>query len=98
MSKVQYTAEEIQTISRLRDEGKTARQIGEAVGRTAGAIAVQLSKMRQQKRENTPPHREMSPREMIKHLYNLGYRIENNQLVCYTKNVVKIQDIIHGTD
>jgi len=35
---------------------------------------------------------------MIKHLYNLGYRIENNQLVCYTKNVVKIQDIIHGTD
>ena len=41
---------------------------------------------------------EMSPRQMIKKLYDLGYRIENNQLVCYTKNVVKIQDIIHGTE
>lgn len=55
MSKAQYTAEELQTIARLKDEGKTAKQIGESVGRTAGAIAMQLSKMRQQKRENTPP-------------------------------------------
>jgi hypothetical protein len=38
----------------------------------------------------------MTPREMIKALYNLGYRIENNQLVCYVKQTVKIQDIING--
>lgn len=37
----------------------------------------------------------MTPREMIKALYNLGYRIENNQLVCYVKQTVKIQDIIN---
>jgi len=39
---------------------------------------------------------EMSPREMIKKLYNLGYRIENNQLVCYVKQTVRLQDIING--
>ena len=38
----------------------------------------------------------MTPREMIKALYDMGYRIENNQLVCYVKQAVKIQDIING--
>lgn len=57
-------------------------------------------------KEEAPPHKddvkpevkakEMTPREMIKKLYNLGYRIENNQLVCYVKQTVKIQDIING--
>jgi len=40
--------------------------------------------------------KEMSPREMIKRLYDMGYRIEDNQLVCYVKKTVKIQDIIMG--
>ena len=38
----------------------------------------------------------MAPREMIKALYDMGYRIENNTLVCYQRNIVKIQDIING--
>lgn len=38
----------------------------------------------------------MTPREMIKALYDMGYRIENNQLVCKVTRVVKIQDIING--
>lgn len=38
--------------------------------------------------------RDMSPREMIKKLYDLGYRIENNQLVCYVKQTVQVRDII----
>ena len=42
------------------------------------------------------PVLQMSPREMIKKLYDLGYRIENNQLVCYVKQKVNIQDIISG--
>ena len=44
--------------------------------------------------ENPQP-KSMSPREMIKALYDMGYRIENNQLVCYVKQTVKMQDIIH---
>lgn len=36
----------------------------------------------------------MTPRDMIKALYDMGYRIENNQLVCYVKQVVKVSDII----
>ena len=40
--------------------------------------------------------KELQPREMIKKLYDMGYRIENNQLVCYQKVVVKVNDIING--
>lgn len=35
-------------------------------------------------------------REMIKYLYNLGYRIEDNRLVCYVKQTVNVKDIING--
>ena len=38
--------------------------------------------------------REMTPREMIKKLYDIGYRIEDNQLVCYVKQPVNVKDII----
>lgn len=104
-----FTPEENNKIQRLYDEGKTAKEIGEAVGRTAGSIAQQVYNLRKLAKENdteqvgilhtnapTVKLVELTPRQMIKKLYDLGYRIENNQLVCYTKNVVKIQDIIHG--
>ena len=42
------------------------------------------------------PAKPMSPREMIKKLYDLGYRIENNQLVCYVRQKVNMEDIISG--
>ena len=38
----------------------------------------------------------MTPREMIKSLYDMGYRIEDNHLVCYVRQTVKLQDIING--
>jgi hypothetical protein len=41
-------------------------------------------------------HTEMSPREMIKHLYSLGYRIKNNELVVLVEQKVNIKDIING--
>ena len=40
--------------------------------------------------------KDFSAREMIKHLYNLGYRIEDNKLVCYVKQAVNVKDIING--
>ena len=39
-------------------------------------------------------HTEMSPREMIKHLYTLGYRIKNNELVVLVEQKVNIKDIL----
>ena len=33
---------------------------------------------------------------MIKYLYDRGYRIEDNTLVCLVKQKVKLQDIING--
>ena len=38
----------------------------------------------------------MTPREMIKHLYTLGYRIKNNELVVLVEQRVNIKDIING--
>ena len=44
----------------------------------------------------TTKPKELTPREMIKKLYDMGYRIENNQLVCIQKVVVKLQDILNN--
>lgn len=35
-------------------------------------------------------------REIIKHMYNIGYRIENGCLVCMVKQKVNLNDIING--
>lgn len=39
---------------------------------------------------------DFSPRDIIKHLYKLGYRIEDNKLVCYVKQQVNVKDIINN--
>ncbi|MBR6347458.1 MAG: hypothetical protein IKR80_00735 [Spirochaetales bacterium] len=40
--------------------------------------------------------KDFQARDMIKHLYNMGYRIENNQLVCLVKQAVNLKDIINS--
>lgn len=37
----------------------------------------------------------ISPRDIIKHLYNLGYRIEDGELVVIEKKVVNIKSVLH---
>lgn len=37
---------------------------------------------------------DFQPREIIKYLYNLGYRIENNRLVYVHRQVINIKNII----
>ena len=39
---------------------------------------------------------DFTPREIIRYMYNLGYRIEDNKLVCVVKQVVNVKDIING--
>ena len=45
---------------------------------------------------NTPIEKEITPREMIKRLYDLGYRIMDNMLVVLVPQPVKLNDIING--
>lgn len=105
-----YSKEELETITKLYDEGHTAAEIAELTDRTTASIYTTLSKIRKGKMtpgqaaaktqtvETIAPSksRELSPREMIKKLYDLGFRIENNQLVCYVKQTIKLQDIIQN--
>lgn len=39
---------------------------------------------------------DFSPRELIKNLYDRGYRIENGRLICIVHQVVNLKDIING--
>lgn len=41
-----WTAEEEQTIIRMWNEGKTARQIGETMNRTAGSVGLRINTLR----------------------------------------------------
>lgn len=40
--------------------------------------------------------KDFNPRDIIKYMYDLGYRIENNELVCMVKQKVNLKDIING--
>ena len=40
--------------------------------------------------------RDMTPREMIKRLWDMGYRIENNKLVVITRTEVNLADIVRN--
>lgn len=39
---------------------------------------------------------DFTPREMIKHLYNLGFRIKNNEIVMIIEKKIKLSDILNG--
>lgn len=39
---------------------------------------------------------DFNPRDMIKYLYNLGFRIKNNKLVCIIEKTVNLKDIIEN--
>ena len=93
------------------DEGKTGREIAEIIGRSTSSIYHIIYNMRHNPAPSPEKHEavgiiangnqslrpvlKMTPREMIKALYDMGYRIENNKLVCYQKVEVKLQDIIN---
>lgn len=93
-----WTQQEKELVLKLRADGLTYWQIGTRIGRTA--VAVQTFIKRQPAAAATAAEspaksqRAMTPRQMIKALYDLGYRIEENQLVVVKREVVKHSDII----
>lgn len=85
--------------------GRTTKSINNLVSRMGwtkkkgGLFSDKKSVAALQEQVATPAPKEktlkdFTAREMIKYLYNLGYRIENNTLVCYVKQAVNVKDII----
>lgn len=54
----------------------------------------QIKPVQPQQKEKTL--KDFQARDMIKYLYDLGYRIEDNKLVCYVKQTVNVKDIINA--
>ena len=97
-----YTEEDIKKILNLRKAGKSQRQIAIELGRSNGSVANILwaydhfNRIYNLDGREQAPKAKMTYRDMIKALYDAGYRIEDNQVVCYVRQVVKIGDIVNG--
>lgn len=96
-------------IIRLREVGYTTGEIAEITGIPRGTITARLSSMKanvnsheketQQVKQVAIPQKEKTlndfqPRDMIKHLYKLGYRIKDNSLYVMTLQKVNIQSVL----
>lgn len=102
-----WTKEEDENILRLKEKGFSSKQISEVLKfRTVRAIEQRCYRLMH---TNESPDREVlqpaqrrvtledfTPREIIKHLYDLGYRIEEGRLVLVQRTVVKLGDILNG--
>lgn len=105
-----YSSEDADRIIMLHNNGVTAKEIAAQMGRTTNAIHQFLCNRRKRDaklgREVKPDsevpkpevnnRKEMTARDMIKALYNMGYRIENNKLVHYQKHVIELNDIVRA--
>lgn len=102
-----WTTEEITTLASMRAEGKTYGEIAEAIGRPRHSVEQYASSLRKgtaglrKKEEPQSPTPRMktlddfTPRKMIRKLYEMGYRIEGNELVLIEKHVVNIFSILN---
>jgi len=96
-------------IIELRKEGYTTNEISELTGIPRGTITSRLLRMKanvnsheeetKQVKQVMVPQKEKTlndfqPRDMIKHLYNLGYRIKDNSLYVMTLQKVNIQSVL----
>lgn len=101
--------QEMSEIIKLRKDGYTSNEISELTGIPRGTITARLSRMKanitsheeetKQVKQVTVPQKEKTlndfqPRDMIKHLYNLGYRIKDNSLYVMTLQKVNIQSVL----
>ena len=98
-----------ETVEALRERGVKWKEIEATLNIPHGTLTAAFSRRREKagKSETQPSPApavaikektldDFQPREMIRHLYKLGYRIENNGLYVITKQQVKLGDIING--
>lgn len=100
--------QEMTEIIKLREEGYKTGEISELTGIPRGTITARLSRMNAitnshevEAKETKPVAQQkektlndFQPRDMIKHLYNLGYRIKDNSLYVITLQKVNIQSVL----
>ena len=99
---------DLDVVNSLLARGCTYAQIAETIGVPRGTLSAFLSRRGIKKgRATVTPVitqvapvkqktiEDFSPRELIKRLYQLGYRIENNSLVVITKQKVNIMSVIN---
>ena len=102
-----YTQNEVEIIKSMRSQNVPYKKIGETLGRSEAAISLFCQRLERnialQKAdeavklvESQKSLKAFTPREMIKYLYSLGYRIKNNELVVLEERKVNLLDIINN--
>ena len=96
-----YTEQELNDMRQMKEQGATYKQIGEMLGRTELAVQQKFCEMGWTKPSQPavageqPKQRaklsDFTPREIIKYLYDLGYRIEDNRIVLVQKKYVNLK-------
>ena len=100
--KKKYTEEELCEMHKMRKQGATYKQIADKFGRSVVAVQQKFVEKGWTKWGDENPKiierkaklSDFKPREMIKYLYELGYRIKNNRLVLITESVIDINKIL----
>lgn len=103
-----FTQEELAQVIKLREDGATSGEIATKLGveprrihdllfrlkrkETIQPTEAPINKVIPAKPEKTL--NDFQPRDMIKYLYNLGYRIDNEGLYVITKQRVNLQSVI----
>jgi len=105
MNNTRYTQEEINQMIQMKEQGASYKEIAEMFGRSYKAIEQKFFELRKFGNASAPADKgpklvkipkleDFSPREMIRHLYKLGYRIEDNRLVLVKKEYVNMKSIM----
>lgn len=95
-----FTKQEKDAILQYHKEGYSNTEIAKFTGRSVAGVGRFITLTNNayalKKAEPAVIKEPMTPREMIKALWDLGYRIEDNELVCYQRQVVKLGDIVNN--
>ena len=107
--KQRYTKKELDEMRQLKMQGASYYEIATIFNRSVRAIQQKFCELgwtKDGKPAATQPESQpvtqvkkmtlddFLPRDMIKHLYYLGYRIKNNKLVCVYEQVIDIKKIL----
>ena len=101
MASKSFTYQETETIREALSKGMSYKEIAELLGRSVSSIANKAHKIK--RKEETTKHSTLAilekipNREIIRYLYDIGYRIDNNELVLVQKVRVKLEDIVKGS-
>ena len=97
-----FSDEEKATMQELKDQDLTNKEIAELIGTETKRVENYFKNLKKKaapipqvpaKPEKTLD--DFQPRELIKHLYKLGYRIDRDGLYVITRQKVNLQSVIN---